>query len=107
MPGRKSRSKGVRRELEFAALIPGARRVPLSGQGQTGTEFADDVVIPYGGGALRCQVKSKANGWVRLYADMGGADVLALKADRQPWLVVLPVERFVELMQAKEAQSGG
>lgn len=32
-----------------------------------------------------------------LYAWLEGADLLALKADRRPWLVVLLAERFLAL----------
>lgn len=92
MSGRASRDKGLRREREFAALV-GGQRVPLSGA--AGGEFGEDVLMPNG---WRVQVKARADGWRTLYADLGEADLLALKADRRPWLVVLPVGAFLKLL---------
>lgn len=90
--GKASREKGNRRELQFARLV-GGQRIPLSGA--AGGQFREDVLLPNG---WRAQVKAKADGFRMLYSALAGdADVLALKADRKPWLVVLPEERFLEL----------
>lgn len=59
MSGRKSRSKGQRREREFAKLIEG-RRIPLSGA-QEG--FENDVE----GLGIRWEVKARKNGFQTLY----------------------------------------
>ena len=53
------------------------------------------MLVPNTWGA---QVKSRAGGWRTLYGHLEDADLLALKADRRPWLVVLPLERFLELL---------
>lgn len=37
----------------------------------------------------RAQVKARAGGWCTLYRALDRADLLALKANRRPWLVVL------------------
>jgi hypothetical protein len=43
--------------------------------------------------------KARAEGFRQIYQWLaGGADFLALRADRQPWLIVLPIERFKELL---------
>lgn len=94
MSGRKSKQKGNRREREFARLIDGIR-VPLSGA-QTG--FENDVQ----GLGLRWEVKARKDGFKTLYQwledEREKPDALALKADRKPWLVVMELERFLELV---------
>jgi hypothetical protein len=90
--GATSRRKGARRELELAALC-GGQRVPLSGA--AGGAFAQDVLLPNG---WRAQCKARADGWKRLYADLEGADVLRVRADRRAWLAVLPLARLLELL---------
>lgn len=91
--GKASRDKGARREREIADLL-GGQRIPLSGS--AGGLFACDVEIP---GFGKLEVKARKDGWKTLYAWLeGGADALALRADRQPWLIVLPLERFQELV---------
>lgn len=94
--GRAEARKGARREREFARLV-NSRRVPLSGS--AGGPFGGDVVLPNG---WRAQVKARAGGWRTLYRDLDGADLLALRADRRPWLVVLPLERFLGLLRPAE-----
>jgi hypothetical protein len=89
--GKASRDKGNRRELEFAHLVGGVR-VPLSGA--HGGTFGEDVLLPNG---WRAQVKSRAEGFKTLYAALGEADVLALKADRKPWLIVMTGEQFLTI----------
>lgn len=90
--GLASRQKGARREREFAALVEG-ERVPLSGA--AGGSFAGDVLAL---GGLRFEVKARADGFRTLYAWLDGADALALKADRRPWLVVLPLDTLRTLI---------
>lgn len=34
-----------------------------------------------------------------------GADALAVRADRKPWLVVMPLERLLELVRDEEASA--
>jgi hypothetical protein len=99
MSGKKSRNKGQRREREFAKLIQG-EKIPLSGA--VGGKFANDVE----GLGLKWEVKARKNGFQTLYKwledEREKPDALALKADRKQWLVVLPLEKFLELMGGKE-----
>ena len=92
--GANPRRKGTRRELECARLL-GGRRVPLSGA--AGGAFGGDVHLPNG---WRVSCKARADGWKRLYAELEAADVLAVRADRRPWLAVLPLERLAALLTA-------
>lgn len=92
--GRRPYRKGVRAERELARRL-GGERVPLSGA--AGGRYAGDVVAL----GLTWQVKVEADGWRRLYRWLEAADALALKADRRPWLVVLPLETFLRLVEVE------
>lgn len=98
--GRSERAKGYRREAEFARMV-GGQRVPLSGA--AGGEFGGDVVLA---GGLKAEVKARANGFTRLYKWLEDVDMLALKADRRDWLIVLPLERFQELLRRVTLNGG-
>lgn len=88
--------KGARREHELARLL-GGQRVPLSGA--AGGAFSGDVLHPTLG---RLEVKARKDGFTSLYRWLEGADWLALRADRKPWLVVLPLDRLLELLGREE-----
>jgi hypothetical protein len=96
--GKKSRDKGQRREREFAELI-GGRRIPLSGA-QEG--FPNDVE----GMGLSWEVKARKDGFKTIYDyvldEREKPDAVALKADRKPWLVVMTLDKFKELMGNEE-----
>lgn len=95
MSGRKSRNKGQRREREFAALV-GGKRVPLSGA-QEGYE--NDVE----GLEMKWEVKARKDGFKQIYKwiedEREKPDALALKADRKDWLVVMKLDKFLEIIQ--------
>lgn len=93
--GKRSRDKGARAEREFAKLISG-ERVPLSGA--AGGQFTGDVV----GLGLRWECKRRANGFRQLYGWLENADALAVRADRREWLVVMPLERFLQMVGVEE-----
>lgn len=93
--GRSERRKGVEAEREFARLI-GGERVPLSGA--AGGRYAGDVI----GLGLRWECKRRRDGFKQLYDWLDGADALAVRADRKPWLVVMPLETLMEIVEAKE-----
>ena len=102
--GKKSRDKGNRRERELVKLFQSwglkAERVPLSGAAKG--SFAGDVdVYRVNADAPLCgECKAKANGFRQLYTwlEHDGADYLALKADRKPWLFVVPEHVMRELL---------
>lgn len=97
--GLRSRNKGLRRERELAHLVDG-ERVPLSGA--AGGSYIGDVTA-FG---LTFEVKARAAGFKLLYRWLENADALALKADREPWLVVIPLDLFKDLQDAlEEAQT--
>jgi len=93
--GKASRDKGIRREREFCELT-GGKRVPLSGA--VGGEFSNDVILPNG---KRVEVKARKDGFKELYRwiqdEREKPDMLALKADRKPWLVVITLDEYMRL----------
>lgn len=93
--GRAQRDKGTRAEREFAKLI-GGERVPLSGA--AGGRFAGDVV----GLGMTWEVKRRSDGFRELYKWLEGKDALAVRADRREWLVVIPLERFLQMVGVEE-----
>ena len=93
--GKSERRKGADAEREFARLI-GGERVPLSGA--AGGSYTGDVI----GLGLRWECKRRKDGFKQLYDWLDGADALAVRADRKPWLVVMPLERLLELIGDRE-----
>lgn len=95
MGGKKSRDKGARREREFAKLIDGVK-TPLSGAVEG---FPNDVR----GLGLEWEVKARKDGFKQIYEwildEREKPEALALKADRKPWLVVMTLDKFMELME--------
>ena len=102
--GRRSRDKGNRveraivRALQNAGL--GAERVPLSGS--AGGSYCGDLTVPVLGRDMVVEVKARADGFRELYAWLENRDVLMLKADRRPVLVVLPFDLAAEIAIAAE-----
>ncbi|GIN88691.1 hypothetical protein J6TS2_50770 [Heyndrickxia sporothermodurans] len=92
--GKSQRDKGARRELEFAKLT-GGTKVPLSGA--LGGEYSNDVKA-FG---LNFEVKSRKTGFKTLYDwvldEREKPDAVALKVDRQPWLVCMTLDKFMEV----------
>ncbi len=91
----RSTRKGKRTELELAHALNG-RRQPLSGA--LGGAFTGDVVAVLAGREMRFESKARANGFKSLYEWLERVDGLCLRADRQPWLIVLPLETLCELV---------
>lgn len=97
----RSKRKGSAGEREFADLI-GGKRVPLSGA--LGGEYSNDVTAPNG---WSIEVKRRADGFKTIYDwvldERENPDAVAFRADRKPWLIVMHVDKFIELMR-KEAK---
>jgi hypothetical protein len=91
-----SKRKGYRGEAEFAKLTRG-KRVPLSGIAEG---YKHDVILPNG---WSVEVKRKQSGFKTIYdwLEKDSPDVLACRADKKPWIVMMKVEKFIELMERK------
>lgn len=96
MSGKRAKSKGTRREREFAKLIGGERVYGSGAFKQLGDELTGDVE----GLGMKFEVKARKDGFKQLYQWLEKedcVDALALKADHKQWLVVLPIDTFLEL----------
>lgn len=92
--GKLSRRKGQRNELALAHAL-GGKRVPLSGA--AGGVFAGDVLW----NGLRVEAKVRATGFRQLYGWLAGADLLAVRADGEGWLMIIPIGRFLDLVEGR------
>ena len=110
--GKASRDKGARRERQLVEMHRTAgvhaERVPLSGAMKfRNTEKTDVDVYANGREAppYVCEVKARASGegFVTLERWLGDADALFLMRDRTAPLVVLPWERWMELLRKDAA----
>ena len=100
MPGgARPRRKGIDAELAFAKAV-GGKRVPLSG---AVTGYPGDVKAL----GLTWEVKQRKNagGWKQLAEWLKGRDALALKQPYHEWLVVIPLETFLNLLDSRESVS--
>ena len=102
--GKMSRDKGQRLEREIVhrlqeAGIP-AERVPLSGA--AGGSYTGDILVA---DTYTAEVKARASGegFATIDRWLGTNDMLFLRRDRQPPVVVLPWEQFVALMRGQRA----
>ncbi|ADE87531.1 group-specific protein [Deep-sea thermophilic phage D6E] len=99
MSGRKSKRKGYEGERELVSLIPGAKRVPLSGS--MGGEYGNDVILPNG---WRVEVKRRKNGMKQLYdwLEQSNPDLRAFRADRKEWIICMTLDKLKELMGLRD-----
>lgn len=102
--GKFSRDKGNRVERAIVAAFQdygfAAERVPLSGAARG--RFGGDVSVPFLGADRRVEVKSRANGFSRLYDWLGAHDYLIVKADRREPLLILPLKEAVRIAAIAE-----
>jgi hypothetical protein len=86
-------------EQELVRLLPElglvCSRVPLSGA--AGGEFAGDIRLELLGRTRRVEVKARRE-FRTLQGWLGPAELLLLKANRQPPLVVVPLSWFAKLV---------
>ncbi len=99
--GRASRQKGVNAELEVVNLLRAhgihATRVPLSGASAELPKC--DVLLPDGG---MVEVKRQEGLSKRFWAWLEGVDFLFMRRSQKPWLVVMPLETFVEMTNRQQ-----
>ncbi|BCI68114.1 putative PDDEXK endonuclease [Acetobacter aceti] len=105
--GKPSRDKGARRERQIVSLHVEAgvraERVPLSGAMRFRNTASTDVDVYARGkdnAPFVCEVKARANGegFRTLEGWLGNADALFLVRDRKEPMVVLPWDRWLEIV---------
>lgn len=99
--GKSQRRKGYRGEHNLVKLLQqhgiDAKRVPLSGA----TSFAKgDIIID----DLVAEVKVRKNGFKQIYKWIEGKDLLFLKADYRTMLVVMDLDKFIELLASTKSE---
>lgn len=96
--GLRSKRKGKRGKREVVSL---ARQHGLPAERTWATAQATDPTL------RRCdvevagrlaQVKVASDGFRTLYEALNGVEMAFLRADRRPWLAVLPAEEFLRLL---------
>jgi Holliday junction resolvase len=102
--GRSPRQKGNRAERALVKYLQdrglAAERVPLSGS--AGGRYCGDLTIPILGIDRCCEVKVRGAGFAQLYTWLTDRDLLIVRADRSPPLVIIPLELAVEIAIAAE-----
>ena len=95
--GKRSVRKGKRIEYQvrnaFREMGFKCFRVPVSGNSEG---FSGDLVLE---GAFRVEVKARKSGFSRLYRWLEDREVLVIKADRKPPLVVMSIETLKKLLR--------
>ena len=110
MSGKKSRDKGARGERMFCQEVKdrglNSYRIPLSGAMRN---FDNDVIIETDFSPLEGEVKLRANGFSQLYKFLQPTktagkppDFLAVKQDRQDFLVVITLDNYVKLLKGEQ-----
>lgn len=97
--GAHSKRKGKRAEVEVVALARAAGlpsvRTWHTAQATDPTERRCDVLIA----GRHAQVKVAADGFRVLYVALEGVEMAFLRADRRPWLAMLPAESLFALLE--------
>jgi Holliday junction resolvase len=99
--GRAPRQKGVRAERALVRLLTArglaARRTPLSGALRA---YPGDILLPVLGVDRVVEVKVRGSGFGQFYKWLKDRDLLIIKADRSPPLVVVPLRLAAEVALA-------
>jgi len=102
--GNKPRRKAGREERALVAILQkagfAAERVPLSGS--VGGKYSGDISVPLLGIDRVVEVKQRARGFRKLYGWLQNRDLLILRADRAPPLVVVPLALAIEVARRAE-----
>lgn len=102
--GKSQRDKGGRVERGIVALFKDAgfeaERVPLSGG--AGGSYDGDVIITTPLGKRKAEIKARANGegFKTIERWLGANDLLILKRDRQPPMIIIPFAEYARLLDA-------
>lgn len=96
----RARRKGKRVEYKVRDLLRAlgpCERVPLSGT----RALKGDLILQVGGKTLYVEVKARKRGLKFLYDSLEGKDMLVVKQDRHPPLIVMTINTLESLLPAK------
>lgn len=94
----KRKGNGYEREVvsDLQDLGIAAVRVPLSGAVK-GDKFDHDICVPVRGKDKKMECKRRRKGFATLYKMLGLNDVVCVRDDNSPSLVVMRLETFADL----------
>ncbi|MEN2984326.1 MAG: hypothetical protein ABDH25_04800 [Dictyoglomaceae bacterium] len=99
--GRKSKDKGYRLEHNLEKILKDngviAKRIPLSGA----SFIKGDLLIIINGKEFLGEVKGRSQGFKEIYKFIDGKDFLFLKADYKDYLIVMSLDKFLNLLRDK------
>lgn len=94
--GKKSKRKGYYGEWKLVKLLRDhgieAKRVPYSGATE---DYKGDVMLPHSNELI--EVKLRNDSFKTLYDWLNGMDYLAIKRDKQDFLIVMELDKFIDL----------
>lgn len=97
--GIKSKRKGYRVEHSLEKILNSygiySKRVPLSGA----SWIKGDLILRINGREYITEVKARKEGFKEIYKYLDGKDLLFLKADYKDYLVVMSMEKFLNLIK--------
>ena len=98
--GKSQRDKGARGERDFVNRCKAAgfeaHRIPMSGASRFAAIKGRDSDVVIHGEPWPVELKWRGDGFKQIYSWLGDNHALGIKADNQPWLVVVPLERFLQ-----------
>src|ERR1022692_4895821 len=100
--GKAQREKGRRGEQEIVTILKAAG---FSTAKRTGEYVANDILCAIDGHDRIIEVKMRAKGFSGLYGFLKGSWAVVHKADRQPWLITMPLIEFLKLAEPDEVKS--
>ena len=99
--GKSQRDKGnrVERELNKYFQQQGffSKKVPLSGAVD---HFKGDLILKLMDKEFQIEVKARKNGFKTIYQFLNSNDILAIKANNKPFLLVFEIDKFIEIVRA-------
>ena len=90
--GKAARDKGNRRERELTALLPGAQKISAM--------YKPGPDLIWNGRLI--EVKARQTGMKKAYDWLEDANMLAYKADRKPWLIILPLNELLDILEENQ-----
>jgi hypothetical protein len=98
----RSRRKGARRELEILHLAQEQAFAVTKHSGMY--KVGHDINWPLLDREWRVEVKSRAKGCATLYRWLEDRDAVVVKADRERWLLVVPLLDAIPIMKKAEGK---
>lgn len=96
----KRKGDGYEREVSDALCDAGVPFYAIGKQAGMGNGEAADLGVDIHGKTYRAECKRRAGGFKQQYGWLQAADILIARADRQPSLVTLRLDTFLEIIRS-------